>query len=367
MKRTIFVCFTIVILAALGITAFATMAPQFGQKPQGEDLERIQLSPNYGEAAFINSIETKLGSFPDVMGTLPKFIFGKNLKPSDTLPVRYNQHYTMATDDFSYVTWFGHSAFLIEMEGKRILIDPMLTEWPSPVPFGSRRFPNEKPVPLDQLDDIDFVIISHDHYDHLDYKSIIALSQHVNHFYTALGVGSHLKKWGIPADNITELDWWQSSSAGDLELTACPARHFSGRGFGDGNATQWASWVIKGTTHSLYFSGDSGYGPHFREIGERHGPFDLAMLECGQYNQAWKDIHMMPEESVKAGIDVKAEHIMPIHWGAFALSIHQWTEPIERFKREGFKRNASVIHPYIGERFRLGSDFPQEEWWSALK
>ena len=187
-----------VILVALGTTVFTTMAPQFGQKPRGADLERIQQSPNYGKGEFVNSIETKLASFPDLIGTLPKFIFGKNLKPSDTLPVRYHQDHTQLAEGFSYVTWFGHSAFLIEMEGKRILIDPMLTDWPSPVPFGSRRFPNQKPVSLDKLGNIDFVIISHDHYDHLDYNSIIALRQQVDHFYTALGVGSHLKRWGIP-------------------------------------------------------------------------------------------------------------------------------------------------------------------------
>ena len=365
LKRVFLVLLIVVITAVLAITAYVSLAPQFGQKPQGEDLERIQRSPHYQEGAFVNTIQTELGSFADVMETLPEFIFGKNLEPTDTIPVKYDQA-PLSTGDHCYITWYGHSAFLIEMEGKRILIDPMLTESPSPVPFGSRRFPNEKPIPLEALTDIDLVIISHDHYDHLDYKSIKALMPHTGHFYTALGVGSHLKKWGIPSDKITELDWWQNAMAENIELIACPARHFSGRAFTDGNATQWASWVIKGPTHNLYFSGDGGYGPHFKEIGERYGPFDLAMLECGQYNLAWKDIHMMPEESIAAGFDVQAEHFMPIHWGAFALSVHPWQEPVERFTREGFKMNASIIHPYVGERFRLGIDFPRDQWWNDL-
>ncbi len=356
-----------VVAMTMGIISFTKLAPQFGQKPNGAELERIQGSPNFVDGQFINTIETKLGSFSDVMGTLPKFIFGKNLKPNDTLPVNYQNINTLNSDSLSYITWFGHSAFLVEIDGLRILIDPMLTERPSPVPFGSRRFPNQKPIPLESLTEIDLVIISHDHYDHLDYQSILALKHQVKHFYTPLGVGSHLRKWGVADTKITELDWWQSIEVHTIKLTACPARHFSGRGFGDGNATQWASWVIKGATHNLYFSGDSGYGPHFEEIGNRHGPFDLAMLECGQYNQAWKDIHMMPEESVQAGIEVQADHLMAVHWGAFALSIHQWREPIERFKREALKKNVSLIHPLIGERFRLGHDFPREEWWQTLK
>jgi len=353
----------LIIVFVSGIFIFVKTAPQFGQPPRGEDKERMRESPHYSKGKFINLIETKMGSFGEMLGTLPDFIFGKNLSPQDTIPVKYASNGEMPVDSLCYITWYGHSAFLIEMEGKRILIDPMLGKTAAPTSFGSSRFPNQKPIPIEDLVNIDFMVLSHDHYDHLDYASILKLKDEVNHFYTALGVGSHLKSWGVAPERITELDWWEGSKVGNIELVACPARHFSGREITDRNATQWASWVIKSENTNIYFSGDGGYGPHFRTIGERFGPFDFAMLECGQYNRAWHDIHMMPEESVQAGLDVMAELIMPIHWGAFALSVHEWTDPIIRFKEESQALNLPLIHPYIGERFRLGLDFPRDEWW----
>jgi L-ascorbate metabolism protein UlaG (beta-lactamase superfamily) len=356
----------LLIIVVTGALIFTNTAPQFGQIPQGSELEKIQASPHYVDGQFINLIETSLGSFSDILGVLPDFLSAEHLEPVDTIPVKYPGNTIKLVDSLCYITWYGHSAFLIEMEGLRILIDPMLTEMPAPIPFGSSRFPNKKPIPIESLKGIDFVILSHDHYDHLDYKTIIALKDEVDHYYTALGVGSHLKHWGIPSSNITELDWWQEASASGIQLVACPARHFSGRGITDRNKTQWASWIIKGTSYNLYFSGDGGYGPHFREIGEEYGPFDLAMLECGQYNEAWSDIHMFPEESIQAGIDVKARLMMPIHWGAFAIAIHTWKDPIQRFWKEGHRKEAPMIQPYIGERFRLGIDFPQDQWWVEL-
>lgn len=359
--------FVFLLILFSGISLFISTAPQFGQAPEGSDLTRISKSPNYKDDHFQNNIETSLGTFSEMLRTVPDFFRGEKMEPRDTLPVQYGSNPQSAVDSLCFVTWYGHSAFLIEMEGKRILLDPMLTETPSPVSFGTSRFPNKKPIPLDELTNIDYVIISHDHYDHLDYQSILLLADRAEHFYTALGVGSHLKKWGIPESHITELDWWDSIMVEGIELVACPARHFSGRGILDRNKTQWASWVVNGKYQKLYFSGDGGYGPHFKEIGERFGPFDLAMMECGQYNKAWKDIHMMPEESVQAGIDVRGEVLMPIHWGAFALAVHEWTEPVERFKKKARKENVSFIHPQIGERFSVGTDFPQVEWWNLMQ
>lgn len=350
-------------LFIVAVIIFVNTAPQMGQKPNGEDLERISKSSNYGDGEFINLIETSMGSFSEMMGTLPDFLFAEGGTPEEPLPVKYGENTTPAVDTLCFVTWYGHSAFLFEIEGKRILIDPMLGESSSPVSFATKRFPNQKPIPIDELKNIDAIILSHDHYDHLDYGTIVKLKAETKHFYTALGVGSHLKHWGVDAGNITELDWWQTSMLDSIEIIACPARHFSGRGLTDRNATQWASWIIKGKYQKLYFSGDGGYGPHFKEIGEKYGPFDLAMLECGQYNKAWAAIHMLPEQSVQAGIDVNANILMPIHWGAFELSIHTWTEPIIRFKAENERLNTNMVHPFIGERFCLGVDNPTEAWW----
>ena len=365
LKWTLLIFGGLILLILLGTVIFVGTASQFGQPPEGTDLERISRSPNYVDGEFVNNIETTLGSFSDMLGTLPKFLSATNLHPEETLPVRYGQNHEPPADSIAYVTWFGHSAFLVEMEGKRILLDPMFGDSPSPVSFGSKRFSNEAPIPA--LTHIDYVILSHDHYDHLDYQSILDLEDQVSHFFTALGVGSHLKAWGIPESKITELDWWESANISGIEFTATPARHFSGRGLWDRNATQWASWVINGKYSKIYFSGDGGYGPHFIEIGEKYGPFDLAMLECGQYNLAWRDIHMLPEESVQAGIDVNAKVVMPIHWGAFALAVHPWKEPVERFKAEALRSDVRMIHPFIGERFAVGVEYPAVEWWKGVE
>lgn len=347
---------------AIAVVVFVNVAPQFGQPPFGADLKRMQESPNYKKDGFVNLIPTSLGPFSEMMKTLPELLRSGG-EPTEDLPTRFDFNTTHPVDSLCFVTWYGHSSFLIEMDGQRILIDPMLSEYPSPIAFGTKRFGLDMPIPIASLTNIDVMILSHDHYDHLDYETVLTLADEVGHFYTALGVGSHLKHWGILADRITELDWWESATAGPLELVACPSRHFSGRGLTDRWKTQWASWVIKGQYQNLYFSGDGGYGPHFKEIGERHGPFDLAMMECGQYFRVWKHIHLMPEESVLAGTEVKGKLLMPIHWGSFKLAPHHWKDPIERFKLECERRSVPWVHPYVGERFCLGRDFPQTEWW----
>lgn len=363
-KRLVALLGIAILLFAIPVIIFVYTAPQMGQPPQGKDLERISKSPNYGKDGFVNLIETHMGSFSEMMSTLPDFLFAEGGSPDHPLPVKFGTNERAAQDSLCLVTWYGHSAFLFEMEGKRILIDPMLGEASSPVSFATKRFQYQKPIPIEELRNIDAIILSHDHYDHLDYSTIIQLKEETKHFFTALGVGSHLKKWGVDEAKITELDWWQSSKLDEIDIVACPARHFSGRAFTDRNATQWASWIIRGENQKLYFSGDGGYGPHFKEIGDKYGPFDLALLECGQYNEAWEAIHMMPEQSVKAGIDVNAKVLMPIHWGAFELSVHTWTEPIIRFKAEARRLKQKVVHPYIGERFVLGHDLPKIEWWN---
>lgn len=373
MKKTrkiilkVFIGLVILFVVFAGATwVFVNSAPQFGQAPEGDDLERIKQSPHYRNNGFVNLIPTGLGPFSEMMKTLPEMLSGGG-EPGSPLPTSFGSSDEQAADSLCFVTWYGHSSFLIELDGQRILIDPMLTEYPSPVAFGSKRFAYTEAIPIELLKDIDAMIISHDHYDHLDYKTVLTLAGEVKHFYTALGVGSHLKHWGIPAEQITELDWWQGAQAGNLQLVACPSRHFSGRGITDRWKTQWASWVIKGSRQNLYFSGDGGYGPHFAEIGARFGPFDFAMMECGQYFRVWKNIHLMPEESVKAGKEVNAALLMPIHWGSFKLAPHHWKDPIERFKAECLRLNMPYVHPLIGERFCLGRDYPQTEWWMGVK
>ena len=194
----------------------------------------------------------------------------------------------------------------------------------------------------------------------------MSLKDKVGHFYTPLGVGAHLERWGISSERITELDWWETASIGQTKLVAAPARHFSGRGITDRNKTQWASWVIVGEREKIYFSGDSGYGPHFKEIGERFGPFDFAMMECGQYNERWEAIHMMPEQTIQASIDIKSKKMMPIHWSAFNLSLHHWTEPVERALKAAKAREVNMITPLIGLRFSPAVIQENTMWWRTI-
>lgn len=329
----------IVVLLGIGITLFVSFAPQFGQSPKGDDLSRIEQSEHYENGEFVNLIETKMDlQFSKMPGLMLEFLNppkGKN--PEKPQPTRWDDGDNSNADSLTYVTWFGHSAVMVEMDEQVILIDPMLGESSSPVGFMTKRFGYQEPIDFDDLPHVDAIIISHDHYDHLDYESILKLKDKTDHFYTALGVGSHLKSWGVPADRITELDWWDTADQKGIKLVAAPARHFSGRGVLDRNKTQWASWIIQGENQKVYFSGDGGYGPHFKEIGEKYGPFDFAMVECGQYNEMWSAIHMMPEQSVQAAIDVKSKLAMPIHWGAFDLAPHVWQDPIVRFTAKADK------------------------------
>ena len=214
---------------------------------------------------------------------------------------------------------------------------------------------------MENLPHIDAIIISHDHYDHLDYPSIAALQSKTDVFMVPLGVGAHFEAWGVKKENIFEMDWWDEVVYKGLTFALAPSRHFSGRGFAR-NETLWGSWIIQSDDESIYFSGDGGYGPHFKEIGEKYGPFDLAMMECGQYNELWGQIHMMPEETAQSAIDVNAKKMMPIHWGMFQLALHSWTDPIERVSKKAKELNVPMIAPKVGEVFTLQTQ-GVAEWW----
>jgi len=220
------------------------------------------------------------------------------------------------------------------------------------------------PIEIENLPQIDLVLLSHDHYDHLDHGSILKLIKKTKLFFVPLGVGAHLKAWGVSSNQIKELNWWDEQHLKGLQIIFTPSRHFSGRGITDRFSTLWGSWVIKSEKQRIYFSGDGGYGPHFKTIGQQHGPFDFAMIECGQYHKNWADIHMMPEESVQAGIDLNTKLAMPIHWGAFTLSLHSWIDPVERFLKEAKALKLPVITPQIGEIITVGNEHDQNNhWW----
>ena len=257
----------------------------------------------------------------------------------------------------------GHSSILLKLGEDYVLMDPVFSERASPVNWaGPRRF-HPPPLSIDALPSIKAVIISHDHYDHLDKDSIRQLADKVEYFVTPLGVGRHLIRWGIPEDAIVEMDWWQELQLGDLTLAATPAQHFSGRGLFDRNETLWASWVIMGAGARVFFSGDTGYFDGFRDIGERYGPFDVTLIENGAYNPAWRDIHMMPEDSVRAHLDLQGKVMLPIHNSTFDLSLHPWYEPMERVTELASEQGITLATPIMGAPMLILDPAPTLAWW----
>lgn len=265
------------------------------------------------------------------------------------------------------VTWLGHSTLLLDIDGKRFLTDPLWYQRASPFRYvGPKRFfPN--PLPFDSLPHIDAVLLSHDHYDHLDKKAILALAQRNIPVITMLGVGQRLINWGVPKKLVTELDWWQTVEMDNgFVITAAPARHFSGRWIGDRFKTLWGSFALKGPAHNVYFGADSGYYNGFVDIGKKLGPFDLAFLEIGAYNQEWEAIHMGPENAVQASFDLNAKLLMPIHWATFNLAFHSWHEPVERLLLEAEKKEVSLVLPAPGETVEITGLPYHSRWWEKF-
>ena len=262
------------------------------------------------------------------------------------------------------VTWLGHSSLLIETGSKRFLTDPVWYQRVSPFRYlGPKRF-FENPMDINQIPHIDYILLSHDHYDHLDKKSIMQLLRQNIPVVTMLGVGKRLIKWGASKHLVTELDWWQSVQLTDeIIVTATPARHFSGRWINDRFTTLWGAFAIKSATHNVFFGADSGYYNGFKTIGERLGPFDIAMLEIGAYNEEWEGIHMGPENAVQATIDLGGPVLMPIHWATFNLAMHTWKEPVERLITEASKKNVSLVLPRPGETVGITNNAYNSRWW----
>ncbi len=302
-------------------------------------------------------------------------------KPAATIPPRPIP--SVRTDLFSLpadrpvLLWFGHSSYLIKMLGMYILVDPVFGGHASPVPFFAKSFPGTDIYGAEDLPPIDMMVLTHDHYDHLDYKTIRQFAPKTCHFYTSLGVGAHLEYWGIERERITELDWGETvrmpdgqggagageeADAQEISLTAMPARHFSGRTF-KRNQTLWSSFVLKGGGYAIFLGGDSGYGSHFKAIGDQYGPFDLAILECGQYGKNWPYIHMFPEQTAQAAIDLRASALLPVHWCKFVLSVHEWNEPIRRLVKAAAEKGLTLATPMIGEPVLIGEKYPNSIWW----
>ncbi|GAB3495077.1 MBL fold metallo-hydrolase [Spirosoma knui] len=358
-------------IATLSILALLTAAvflfirqPPFGSDPTASRLERIQHSPNYRDGTFQNLAPTAVMREDASYRTMLVDYFNKSKDNSPNKPLPSIQTDLKAiADDKPTIVWFGHSSYLIKSKGITVLVDPVFSGNASPVSFFGKSFPGSDVYSADDMPDIDLLVISHDHYDHLDYKTVAQLMPRVKKVYTALGVGAHLERWGFPADKIVEFDWWeQHKVADDIELTATPARHFSGRSLTRGK-TLWTSFVLGLHGYTLFLGGDSGYGDHFKEIGKKYGPFDLAILECGQYGKDWPNIHMFPAEVATAAQDLRAKTLLPVHWAKFALAYHAWNEPIQLLTQAAERQGLDVTTPQIGEPVVIGAVYPKKRWW----
>ena len=365
-------------IVLLGLSILTIDFDQFGAIPSGQDLTRVRKSENYDlqQDMFVNQ-EKGLMARMDEEGSFwsnPQknlknnfFLTSNQTRPDQPLPednsaVPPNFNATLDTIKFA---WLGHSTILLSMQGKTILIDPVFQSSAAPVDWMIKRF--QPPIlNINALPKIDYVLISHDHYDHLEMETIQHFRDDKITFIVPLGVSSHLKKWGVPSDKIVELDWWQTMVIDELEFICSPAQHYSGRkGMTDVQKSLWASWVVTSDNKSIYYSGDSGYGDHYQQIGDRHGPFDLVFMDSGQYNVRWQGVHNMPEQAVQAFRDTKGKHLVPVGWGMFSMAMHDWYEPPAEIHKIASAQKLSVILPVLGQRVDLNNLPLLEKWWES--
>jgi len=356
-------------LAVAGLFAFVVVDgwTAFGARATGARLARLQASAAWRDGHVVNP--------QPLRNSFWKMLTGLLHSSPDTSPAVLPLRPPLIDDDARpaappasglRVTWLGHSTMLVELEGRRFLTDPVWSPRASPLGWvGPRRF-FPPPVALEALPPLDAVVISHDHYDHLDRATVVALGARGVTFVVPLGVGADLAAWGIPEARIIELDWWQRASFGPVAVVCTPARHASGRMLIDNDKKLWAGYAFVGAAHRVYYSGDSGLFPALRDIGARLGPFDLTMIEVGQYGQAWPDWHMGPEQAVRAHQLLGGRLLLPVHWGAFALAYHAWTEPIERAVAAAGRAGVALVAPRPGQGFEPAAPPPVEHWWPVL-
>jgi len=344
-----------------------------GESSPGDNTSKIRKasimkSKNFRGGKFVNPIPTTIRQPGTLSSTMWKWIRGEEerqphfkIQTFKTDPAQLN---SLSASGLR-VTWINHSTVLIEIDGKRFLTDPVWSKRASPFSFaGPSRF-FDPPLELDKLPKIDGVIISHDHYDHLDKTTIIRLGKRGVNFYMPLGVGEHFEDWGIPAKQIHELDWSDSRRVGESHtLIAAPACHFSGRNILNRDNTLWASWIIIGKKHRVYFGGDSGYFPGYKDIGEKYGPFDLTILEIGAYHPNWGSIHLGPVNAVKAHLDLKGKILLPVHWGTFTLALHKWDEPVKELITEANSKNVALMLPRPGQPLSFPNMEFNSRWWN---
>lgn len=341
--------------------------PQFGGKLTKEEKVLLGKSVQWKKGEFKNLTKTTMDM--DVFklpGLIRESTRGRKTRgPKKSIPLVPFESSQFNKNGVPKFIWYGHSVLLLQLNDKNILIDPMFGQDASPIgPIRTMRFSENTLALIDNLPVIDLVLMTHDHYDHLDFHSIRSLRKKVNTFLVPLGVGRHFKRWGVDEKNIKEFDWWQKYKLFDIDFIFTPSRHFSGRGAFDRAKSLWGGWVLKSGEHCIYCSGDGGYDKHFKLIGEKFGPFDWGFMECGQYNERWHQIHMYPEEAVQAAIDAKVKQAIPVHWGAFSLALHHWKDPIDRFVAEAVLKKQAFLSPEPGGIIDVNKA-NTVSWWEA--
>ena len=361
------------VAAALAAAAWAVMSmPQFGAPMTGARLERARANAQYREGRFVN-LEPEAPSTTSLLDyTMRQFSGDEVREPPKPVPVLAVDKAALAAPPPAAglrAFWIGHASTYAEIDGVRLLLDPVFAEHVSPLPVGPRRF-HAPPIALADLPKIDAVLISHDHYDHLDMDTVRALAARGSKFFVPLGIGAHLERWGVPAAQVEELEWWQERTlVNGVRIVCTPTRHYSGRGLNNRSSTLWSSWAVVGPKHRFFYSGDTGYAKLFQDIGARLGPFDLAFIKIGAYGPgaAWTDIHMTPEQAVQVNRDVRARRMFPVHWSTFNLAYHDWDEPIRRTLAEAKRAGVDLVTPRLGEWVDSNREFRSTPWWEAVR
>ncbi len=349
------------------IAALRDLPAAFGAKAAGARAERVRRSPQFDGKVFRN-VAPRHPMTAASMSTIFREMFfgtGRELrKPAGAIPLV--KAAPVETAEGLHLTWYGHASTLVELDGARVLLDPVWSDRVSPATFAGPRRLHEPPVPLSGVGRVDAVVISHDHYDHLDLATIRSLvTSTAAPFLVPLGVGAHLERWHVPAERIIELDWHEEATVAGVRFISTPAQHFSGRGITNDD-TLWTSWALLGPAHRVFYTGDTGYFDGFASIGAEHGPFDVALVQIGAYAPQWPDIHMTPEEGVAAGLDVRAKLLVPVHWATFSLAMHPWGEPADRVWTEAKAADIPLAIPRPGERVDVGEPPAVDGWWQAL-
>ncbi len=368
LKMTIIIVLSLILILIAATVVFLN-SPRFGSLPSAEQEARFEKSNNYREGNFRNIAPTT--TFTEGVNTFDAmwdFLFGKRerLRPSKPLPHVVTDLFNLEKT-VNQLIWFGHSSYFIQIDGIKVLVDPVFSGSAGPLAFMVKAFEGSDVYKTRHIPKFDYLIITHDHWDHLDYQTILELKGKYDKVITGLGVGAHLLRWGVPSNKIVELDWWDEKKFDDkLSVVSTPARHFSGRGL-QRNKSLWSSFVLQTASHKVFIGGDGGYGSHFKDIGHRYGPFDLAILENGQYGKNWRNIHMFPEDVVKATAELRAKALLPVHSGKFVLSVHPWDEPLKELSKYSENAEFKLLTPKIGEQAFIDDTLAvYTDWWSGI-